>query len=56
MVPLNQMIHDLYDQAAYDLSIDYEEPPKPALKGEDAEWAEQQIIKASLRFNGSVAS
>ncbi|MBV7333204.1 DUF4058 family protein [Chloroflexi bacterium TSY] len=55
LVPLNQMIHDLYDQAGYDLSIDYEEPPKPALKGTDANWAKQQIMQASLRLNGNAA-
>jgi hypothetical protein len=36
---LTAPIHDLYDAAAYDLSIDYSQPPPPPeLSPEDAEW------------------
>ena len=38
-VPLNQLVHELYDRAGYDLAIDYSHPLKPSLTPEDAEWA-----------------
>ncbi len=38
-VPLNQLVHELYDRASYDLAIDYSAPLDPPLIPEDAEWA-----------------
>ena len=38
-VPLNQLVHELYDRAGYDLAIDYSRALKPPLTPEDAEWA-----------------
>lgn len=35
---LNQVLHELYDRAGYDLAVDYEQPPEPPLAKEDAEW------------------
>jgi hypothetical protein len=40
-VPLNQLLHELYDRAGYDLAIDYQHPPDPSLGVEDALWAAQ---------------
>jgi hypothetical protein len=40
-VPLElpQVMADIYEEAAYDLSIDYNQPPPPpALSEEDARW------------------
>ena len=38
-VDLGRVLHALYDRASYDLRIDYEREPVPALAPEDAEWA-----------------
>ncbi len=40
VVPLNQLLHDLYDRAGYDLAIDYRRPLDPPLSPEDAAWVE----------------
>jgi hypothetical protein len=39
VLPLNQILHELYDQSGYDLAIDYRRPPEPPLDGEDFAWA-----------------
>jgi hypothetical protein len=43
ILPLNQVLHDLYDRAGYDLAIDYSRPAVPPLREEDAPWAAQMI-------------
>lgn len=43
ILPLNQVVHDLYDRAGYDLAIDYSRPADPPLEEDDAEWAAQVI-------------
>lgn len=42
-IPLNRLLHDLYDQGGYDLSIDYHKPPTPPLSKKDADWAQKQL-------------
>jgi hypothetical protein len=42
-LPLNQLLHDLYDRARYDLAIDYSQPPVPPLPDDDAAWARQLL-------------
>jgi hypothetical protein len=42
-LPLNQLLHDLYDRASYDLAIDYSQPPVPPLHDDDAAWARQLL-------------
>jgi hypothetical protein len=37
---LNHALHTIYDEARYDLSIDYSQPPIPPLSEEDAAWAQ----------------
>jgi len=37
-LPLNQILHSLYEQAGYDLFINYSEAPIPPFEGEDAQW------------------
>jgi len=43
VLPLNKIVHDLYDLGGYDLVIDYQQPPEPRLSKEDAKWAAQLI-------------
>ena len=45
-LPLNQILHDLYDQASYDLFIDYQQPPVPPLEDKDAAWASALLPQA----------
>jgi hypothetical protein len=46
VLPLNQILHDLYDQSGYDLVIDYQQPPDPPLSDEDAAWAEKLLSQS----------
>lgn len=39
VLDLQQLIHDIYNRARFDLVIDYSQPPKPPLSSEDAAWA-----------------
>lgn len=43
VLPLNKILHDLYDQGGYDLAIEYDQPADPPLSVEDAEWAAQLL-------------
>lgn len=43
VVDLNRILHDLYDRAGYDLSIDYRRQPAPSFEGEDAVWVEELL-------------
>ena len=43
VLPLNQLLHELYDSGGYDLAIDYSQPPEPPLSDEDAAWAAQVV-------------
>ena len=38
-IPLNELVHDVYTRARFDLQIDYTQPPEPALAQTQAEWA-----------------
>ncbi len=40
LVDVGQLLHDLYDRAGYDLSVDYRRDPVPAFQGEDASWVD----------------
>lgn len=44
-VPLNQILHDVYDQGGYDLIINYRQPVEPPLSEAEAEWASQIFSK-----------
>lgn len=48
-VPLNALLHDVYDRAGYDLRIDYRADPEPLLEGEYATWAAALLAAAGLR-------
>ena len=43
-LPLNHILHDLYDQGGYDLIIDYQQPPQPPLPEAEAEGARRLVI------------
>ncbi len=43
ILPVNDILHNLYEQARYDLSLNYNRPPKPPLAKADAVWATQVI-------------
>lgn len=43
VLPLNQILHTLYDEGAYDLAIDYSQPADPPLPAAEAEWAKQLV-------------
>jgi len=40
-LPLNQLLHTLYDEGGYDLMIDYSQPPQPPLSADDTAWAQE---------------
>jgi hypothetical protein len=46
---LGAALNTVYDEAAYDLSIDYRQPPDPPLAGEDAAWADALLREKGLR-------
>ncbi len=46
---LGAALRTIYDEAAYDLSIDYGQPPEPPLTGDDAEWAAALLREQGLR-------
>ena len=47
ILSLNQVFHDLYDRARFDLRLDYTQPPVPPLNEDAAAWA-QPLIDAAL--------
>ena len=47
---LNRAIQNIYDGAAYDLRIDYTEPPpKPDLTSADVQWLAELLQSSGLR-------
>lgn len=49
VLPLNMLLHELYDQGGYDLIIDYQQPPPPPLSEADKEWA-RQLVAPQVRW------
>ena len=47
LVDINTILHDLYDRAAFDMRVNYSQPPVPPLRVEDAAWANEVIKSAS---------
>ncbi len=43
VLPLNRLLHALYDKSGYDLMIDYQQPPQPPLSKEDTGWAAELL-------------
>lgn len=46
---LNAALHTVYDNAGYDLDVDYSQPSFPPLQAEDAAWADRLLRRKSLR-------
>ena len=42
-LPLNQLLHEVYDLGGYDLVLDYRTPPQPVLSEADTAWAASLI-------------
>jgi hypothetical protein len=40
---LGAVFRAVYDRAAYDVSVDYRQPPQPPLEGGDAKWARELL-------------
>ncbi len=49
LLPLNQILHDLYDRAGYDLAVDYQQPPDPPLSTQDMTWLAEHLRAAGVR-------
>lgn len=48
ILPLNQMLHELYDLGSYDLVINYQKTPQPPLPESDAKWVAQLLTEQIL--------
>ncbi len=43
-VALNRLVHDVYDRAGYDLTLDYQQaPPPPPIREQDVQWMKQLL-------------
>jgi len=43
-VTLNRLVHDVYDRAGYDLTLDYRQaPPPPPMRAQDMQWMQQLL-------------
>lgn len=43
-VPLNRLVHEVYDRAGYDLLLDYHQaPPPPQFSRQDTQWMQQLL-------------
>jgi hypothetical protein len=49
IVDIGELLHNLYDQASYDLRLDYTDAPEPSLPPADATWADQLLRQQGLR-------
>ncbi len=49
LLDLQNLLHTLYEQAGYDLRIDYRIEPVPSLNPPDAAWADELLRQAELR-------
>lgn len=43
VLPLNQLLHELYDQGGYDMAIDYSQPADPPLAEEELQWMKELL-------------
>ena len=48
VLDLKPLLDELYDEASYDLRIDYTKPPVPPLSDEDARWAMEVLTRAGV--------
>lgn len=52
VLPLNELLHRLYDEGGYDLIIDYSRPVEPSLRDANADWAHDLLERT--RQNGQI--
>lgn len=45
IINLQNLLGDIYDQSGYDLVINYNDPPVPALKEADSVWLAEWLTK-----------
>lgn len=43
VLPLNKILHELYDRAGYDLAVDYKKAPGPPLSDEAVRWVRSTV-------------
>jgi hypothetical protein len=44
VVALNRLVHDVYDRAGYDLTLDYQPaPPPPQIRSPDVQWMQEPL-------------
>jgi hypothetical protein len=48
-VDLQALLHEVYDQAGYDLRLDYSSQPDLGLRQEDHRWVEDWLTQAGFR-------
>ncbi len=48
-IDLQQLLNDLYDRAAYDLKLDYQQPPVPPLTPQDDDWLNHTLQAKGIR-------
>jgi hypothetical protein len=48
ILPLNQILHELYDLGSYDLVANYHQVPEPPLPETDAKWVAQRLTEKIL--------
>jgi len=51
---LGHALRTIYDEARYDLSIDYSQPPIPPLSEDDAEWARELLEREDVKREDNV--
>lgn len=49
LVDIGRLLQNLYDQACYDLRLDYTGDPEPSLSSADAAWADQLLRRKGRR-------
>ncbi|MUG92506.1 DUF4058 family protein [Scytonema sp. UIC 10036] len=49
LVDLQKLVHEIYEQGGYDLRLDYNREPTPALSQTDAAWVNEVLRKQGLR-------
>ena len=49
LIDLQLLLSNVYDQASYDLAIDYHQEPVPSLSAEDGVWLNNRLINRELR-------
>lgn len=53
VVDLQQLLHRIYDEAGYDLRLDYQQNPTPPLNEVDTEWLQQWLMRQGDRLTNN---